>query len=940
MRLQNNMIEPSMAGYHSHVHLVPKPNGKWHFTIDFRHLNTATTTKLNWPLPNIRAMLQRLGQKRPKFFAKFDMTSGYFQAPLHPDSWKYTAFKTPRGNFHWKRVPMGLSCAGSWFQYCIQHKVLAGLAFNTCEGYLDDIIVHASSEPELLARLVDVFERFRQFNITLNPDKCEFGLTEIEFVGHVLDGDGVRFSAEKLDGIRAIALPTTRGLLKSFMGLANYFRDHVPDYASMEHTILPVLGTNYTKRARKEKLTWTESGIQAFERLKLAITNCQPLWFEDPTRPLHLRTDASDHGIGAILFQFDVEKNIRPIHFLSKALDRRQVRWSVPEKEAYAIHFALTKMEYLLRDRPFILETDHENLTRIYASGSPKVYRWHLELQNFPCSIRHIKGADNDIADSLSRLCTTTAIPDDNDVVSSAYSVIAVPTLLKNTQPDSVISLAAHEILRSLPPDTHAKIRMAHNELVGHHGIEKTTKKLHQLGHRWTHMREDVSAFIKQCSFCQKSSQVHPKPVTQLFTTSADNPMDVINFDTIGPLQKDREYDYEHILVVIDRFTRWVELYPLRTVSASEAARALLNHAGRYGHSKRWISDQGSQFMNETFTELSKSLGTHHEFTIACSKEENAIVERANKEVMRHLRALLFVAGQFSSWSTYLPIVQRILNSTTHQSIGMSPAECFMPWINLDRVLISNPAIDPCDTPTTLVNTEWSKHTHAAHTAIVDAAQTFQANRNEAHLQSQTTDEAGNIPDLTTYNTGQLVLITYPDSILGAKPPNKFNTILKGPFTVISNVGATYEIRNLRTHRITKVHVSRLVPYEHDPSYTDPIAIAAKDSESYLVHEIVAHKGNTSTKSDMTFLVHWEGYDDPRDFTWEPWSSLNTNEKLHTYLNKKGLGTLIPLSYREPRPKKTTLPRQDGPEPPSGTTATVEHEGREKRSRRKRTWED
>ena len=479
---------------------------------------------------------------------------------------------------------MGLSCAGSWFQYCIQHTVLAGLAFHTCEGYLDDIIVHATTEAELLVRLEEVFTRFRTYNITLNPDKCEFGLTQIEFVGHVVDGDGVRFSDAKLDGIRAIALPLTRGFLKSFLGLANYFRDHVPLYSQLERPLITMLGKSYTKKNRREPLQWSDDGKAAFDALKLAITQSQPLWFENPDLPIHLRTDASDFGIGAVLFQYGPDQTFHPIHFLSKSLDQRQIRWSVPEKEAYAIHYALTKMEYLLRDRPFILETDHENLTRIYSSGSPKVYRWHLELQNFPCSIRYLKGSDNELADALSRLCARTDTPPEDAFSPTTYSITAAALLFQEQNRTVTIDLAAHEILKSLPVETYTKIQAAHNATVGHHGVEKTTKKLHLLGHRWPHMREDINVFIKQCSYCQKSNQSHPKPVTKLFTTSADNPMEVLNFDTIGPLQKDIEWEYEYILVVIDRFTRWVELYPLRTVSASEAARALLNHTGQYGH--------------------------------------------------------------------------------------------------------------------------------------------------------------------------------------------------------------------------------------------------------------------------------------------------------------------------------------------------------------------
>ena len=172
-------------------------------------------------------------------------------------------------------------------------------------------------------------------------------------------------------------------------------------------------------------------------------------------------------------------------------------------------------------------------------------------------------------------------------------------------------------------------------------------------------------------------SQIRHAVHTTPFTTSSRGPMERISFDAIGELAEDEEWGYKHILVVIDNFTRWIELYPIRNTTAAEAARALLNHAGRYGHAKEWVSDRGTQFTNEIFAEMTQLMGTTHKLTIAHSKEENAIAERANKEVMRHLRALLYEAGKFDKWSSN---GDENYNSTVHQRIGVSLAELMMPW--------------------------------------------------------------------------------------------------------------------------------------------------------------------------------------------------------------------------------------------------------------------
>jgi len=267
---------------------------------------------------------------------------------------------------------MGLKGAGAWFHYLITSIVLAGLVYISCEGYLDDVIVHAHTEDELLTRLREVFERFRQYEITLNPDKCISGLTEIEFVGHVIDSTGLRFTDNKLDGIREFALPRTKKTLKSFLGLANFFRDHVKNH-SMLAKPLQDLVEGYDRKSRNHVVKWTEIGLNAFRDLKEAVAKCQKLYFLDYEKEIFLQTDASDYGVGAYLFQKKEDESHHPVMFISKSFNKVQLRWSVPEKEGYAIHLALNKMEHLLRDTPFILETDHQNLTRIYSSGSPKV---------------------------------------------------------------------------------------------------------------------------------------------------------------------------------------------------------------------------------------------------------------------------------------------------------------------------------------------------------------------------------------------------------------------------------------------------------------------------------------------------------------------------------------------------------------------------------------
>ena len=224
--LEQDIIEPSFATSWSHPNLQPKPNGDCRFTMDFRYIND-NTKSLGWPLPNISQMYERIGRARPKFFNVLDLTQGFYQAAISIDSRPLTAFRTNKGLYQWKRLPMGLKGAPSYFQHAMQTKVLGDILYKVCEVYLDDIIIYAQSERELVQHLREVFTRLERFNVTLNPAKARIGMTSIEYLGHKIDSEGLSFSREKLDDVWQTPLPSTKKALKSFLGLCVQFHEHV-----------------------------------------------------------------------------------------------------------------------------------------------------------------------------------------------------------------------------------------------------------------------------------------------------------------------------------------------------------------------------------------------------------------------------------------------------------------------------------------------------------------------------------------------------------------------------------------------------------------------------------------------------------------------------------------------------------------------------------------
>ncbi len=230
-----------------------------------------------------------------------------------------------------------------------------------------------------------------------------------------------------------------------------------------------------------------------------------------------------------------------------------------------------------------------------------------------------------------------------------------------------------------------------HNSVSGQCGAEYTRKVLLDKGVSNEGLRRAITKFVRDCPVCQLSSVLDRQIVTHRYTTASYTPMEVLNIDTIGPMSEDSSENY-YILVVIDCFTRFVELYPIRDTSAAPCARALLSLVCRYGTPMTIRSDRGTQFVNAIISQLLSLLQIEHELSLAYSKEHNAIVERANKEVMRHLTAIIFDKRVNAAWSSdYLPLVQRIMNAKVHDTIGVSPAELlFGKVINLYTGLLSS----------------------------------------------------------------------------------------------------------------------------------------------------------------------------------------------------------------------------------------------------------
>ena len=413
------VIRPSKATAWSQVMLVKKSTGGWRLTIDYRQLNHLVENQ-GWLIPNMNQMLNRIGSKKPTLFCSADLTSGYYQMPLADECHPITAFITFRGIYEWTRVPMGLLPSANYFQRTMAEEVLHGLVYSDCEVYIDDLIITADKKLEYLTSIETVFQRLREKNITLNPKKIKMGLGKIQFVGHEIDHEGLNMSKERIENTVDIKKPQNLKELYSFVGVTNYFRDHIKDHSITARPLHLMIAL--AVKLRSKLIEWTLEADASFIKLKEQINECPKLFYIDDKMAVFLCTDASDYAIGAYLYQLSAENKELPIRFMSKTLNPIQQRWSTIEKEAFAIYHSLTKMEDLLGGVKFTIKTDHKNLLFLNQAGSNKVLNWKLAIQHFDFHIMHIPGKDNVIADAFSRLVNRPPVVTCNLIVTPSYT--------------------------------------------------------------------------------------------------------------------------------------------------------------------------------------------------------------------------------------------------------------------------------------------------------------------------------------------------------------------------------------------------------------------------------------------------------------------------------------------------------------------------------------
>ena len=687
--LDDDIIEPVQGPtpWVSPIVVAPKPNGDIRLCIDMRRVNEAVIRE-RYPFPTVDETLQQLNGS--SVFTKIDLRAGFHQIQLTEEARNYTVFATPDGLFRYKRMMFGLSSAPEQYQHIIR-QVLSDC--EGCASIADDLVVHGKETQDHDERLDKVLQRLADRGLTVNPAKCSFRQSSIEFFGLQLTKQGVKPTAEKVQAVRDAPAPTNASETRSFLGTVGFSSRFIPDFATVAEPLRRIC-------QKGSSFEWGPKQQEAFDALKDRLATATSLAYYDSRAPTEVVADASPFGLGAVLVQ--VQDGIRrAVSYASRTLTPVERRYSQTEREALALVWSCERFRQYLLGRQFTLVTDHQPLKAIYAPASrpsARVERWVLRLQEFRFTVRHIPGPQN-IADALSRLPIGSASTLDNLEESiraiirlTAPVALSIRDIERASEADEELRLIRSCLLSddwTTAPAAYAAARyelasvgfvvtrgtriviptslrghvlaLAHE---GHQGIAKTKSRL-RTKVWWPHIDRDTETTCKRCSSCQVVSQPAAAPPVQP-TTLPKGPWQHIAVDLLGPLPSG-----DSLLVSVDYYSRYFEVDVIRSTTTEVIIEKMEAHFARHGLPLSLRSDNGPQFVAAAFTTFLAEHAIEHRRTTPYWPRANGEVERQNRSILKVLR-IAQLEGK--PWKTELNRFLLAYRTTPHSATGHPPA--------------------------------------------------------------------------------------------------------------------------------------------------------------------------------------------------------------------------------------------------------------------------
>lgn len=703
----SGIVRPSTSSYASPVLLVKKKSGDYRLCIDYRALNKKTV-KEHYPLPRIDDQLDNLSGYR--YYTSLDLMSGYYQLVVSEASRHLTAFITPDGHYEFKRMPFGLVNAPANFQRAI-NNILGNARFKEAFAYMDDVILPSKTIEEGLSKLKLILELFRTAGITLKLSKCNFLMESIDYLGFEVCADGIRPGKTKINAVEAFPRPTDQHRVRQFLGLASFFRRFIRGFSSLARPLTQLL-------KKDAKWVWSDSQETAFVILKEELVKRPILTFYNPTSETQLHTDASKIGIAGILLQrTNKDAPFNAVAYYSRQTSPEESRFTSYDLETLAVACSLQRFRTYLLGIPFTIVTDCNSLRATFEKKDvlPRVARWWNIMQEYDFKIMYKSGSTMSHVDALSRNPTESQYVDlEVRCIETETSWIAtvqqsdpelqrIVSVLKDQDTDNLIEIKKNFVIKRgllyrkteagdrwvVPKGVRWQILKAHHDDMGHYSFDKTYDKI-KSSFWFAKMRRFIKKYIDSCLECahskvpsgKRAGELHPIP-------KIDRPFHTVHIDHLGPFVRSKKRN-SYLLLIIDSFTKYIMLVPVKNTKSSSSICALKNYFHTFGVPTRIISDRGTSFTSKRFQEYLSSLGIKHVMNAVATPRANGQVERYNRTVLAALTATNHNKPE-RLWDECVSEIQWSLNNTLNKGIGKTPSQALF---GLDLVGTSNSLIN------------------------------------------------------------------------------------------------------------------------------------------------------------------------------------------------------------------------------------------------------
>ena len=840
--LDSGFIRPSSSPWGSPVLFVKKKDGTLRMCIDYRGLNQVTI-KNKYPLPRIDELFDQL--QGSTVFSKLDLRQGYYQLRIKECDIPKTALNSRYGHYEFVVMPFGLTNAPAAFMD-LMHRVFHQYLDKFVVIFIDDILVYSKNEDDHEQHLRIVLETLQHHKLYAKFSKCEFWLSEVAFLGHIISSEGLAVDPSKIEAILNWKRPESTTEVRSFLGLAGYYRKFVKDYSK-------IAGPLSALTSKLLPFAWNDKCEKSFQELKRMLTSAPILTLPEGSEDFAVFTDASQDGLGCVLMQRG-----KVIAYASRKLRLHEDRYSTHDLELAAIIFALGKWRHYLYGAKFTIFSDHKSLKYLFTQKelNNRQRRWMELLEDYDCTIEYHPGKANVVADALSRKVYSANLAVSETLIMFSNLTIR-SDIVKLIGESQALDEEILKIKASLNDPKNHDFSVDDNGLLRFRGrmcvasndqlkqlildeAHKSRYAMHPGGNKmfedlkkcywWNNMKREVAQYVQRCLVCQQVKAEHQKPGGLL------QPLEIplwkwaeVTMDFVTGLPPSRN-GYDSIWVVVDRLTKSAHFLPVRTTYTSEKLAEIYRDEiiRLHGIPDGIVSDRDPKFVSRLWKQIQQGLGTKLKFSTAAHPQTDGQSERTIQTLEDLLRMCVLDYG--GHWARHLPLVEFVYNNSYQASIGMAPYEllygrrCKSPlyWDLSDRI--------PSSGATGLSTNDMLQDAIEKVRLVRERLKTAQS-RQKSYADNRRRDLEFAVGDFV------FLKLSPRKGFVRIGTQSKLNPRYIGPYQITDRVGAV-AYRLLLPATVTGIHnvfhVSQLKKYYPDPSHViEPAEITIDENLTY-----------------------------------------------------------------------------------------------------------